>query len=171
MTTRLLATKLIATAVLLTACAATPEPPPPPAPVPEPCLAIKPGIVDAALGFRQLGLEMTNCGTKPYEVNGYPVVKLFDADHNLLDITVGHSATADPGPKPLTIKPGESLEAHFSWRNTVTDIDRVPLTATTLEVAPLEGLPAQKADPKTKLDMGNTSQANVTAWMPRRMSS
>ncbi|WP_210408361.1 DUF4232 domain-containing protein [Allokutzneria sp. NRRL B-24872] len=153
--------------LLLSACTSAPPPPPPP-PVPEPCLKVTTGIVDAALGFRQMGLYVTNCGAKVAEVNGYPAVKFFDAQGNLLDLTVGRSATDDPGAKPLTIKPAEQLVAHLSWRNTVTDIDRVPYTATALEIAPLEAMPGQKVDPKTKLDLGNTSRVDVTAWMPKK---
>ncbi|MCP3803031.1 DUF4232 domain-containing protein [Allokutzneria sp. A3M-2-11 16] len=158
---------LVAVVLLLNACTSAPVPPPPP-PVPDPCLKVTTGIVDAALGFRQMGLELANCGGKPFEVNGYPAIKFFDAEGNLLDLTVGHSATDDPGAKPLTIRPAERLVAHLSWRNTVTDIDRVPYTATALEIAPLEGMPGQKVDPKTKLDLGNTSRVDVTAWMPKK---
>ncbi|WP_344879351.1 DUF4232 domain-containing protein [Allokutzneria multivorans] len=154
--------------LVLSACTSAPPPPPPPPPVPDPCLKVTTGIVDAALGFRQMGLYVTNCGTKVAELNGYPAVKFFDKQGNLLDLTVGRGATDDPGAKPLSIKPAEQVVAHLSWRNTVTDIDRVPYSATALEIAPVESMPGQKVDPGTTLDLGNTSRVDVTAWMPKK---
>ncbi|MER6157777.1 DUF4232 domain-containing protein [Streptomyces sp. NPDC001868] len=130
-----------------------------------------PGLVDAAMGLRAMSVTLTNCGKKPYTVNGYPSIQALDesgepyGDVRVLrgteDITTG---VPDFRPHSVTLKPGESAETVLVWRNTVTEADVPAVNAPALRVAPLAGRPAEILTPDGGLDLGNTGRLGTTAW-------
>jgi hypothetical protein len=167
---------------LLTACAApAPIPPPPPpaptseAPVcPEPGVAITTGEVDGAMGLRALGIVLTNCGTRDYTANGYPVVRVLDEDRQPLGITVGEGSAPvsapdsyDVPPQPVTLRPGEQVTARVLWRNTVTESTVPGVVGRYLEIAPASAEPAQIVAPRGGIDLGNTGRLAVNPWAAR----
>jgi hypothetical protein len=132
---------------------------------------ISSGGSDAALGLRIVGLRLTNCGTEPQRVKGYPVVELFDADHQRLPITVEPGAVAmadpDPGTKSLLLKPGESAFSTLSWRNTVLADGSETLTGEYARLAAGPGEPAHQE--VLHVDPGTTGRVAVTAWfLPKK---
>lgn len=123
---------------------------------------------DAAMGLRVVGLHLVNCGTKTYELNGYPELELLDADHDsvdgvrILQGTDGISMAAGGGgsPQPVVLRPGEAAQSTLAWRNTTGAGD--PVNAPYVRVRAKAG-----ADPvmvKPELDLGTTGQLGVGPW-------
>ncbi|MEU7996686.1 DUF4232 domain-containing protein [Micromonospora sp. NPDC049060] len=124
---------------------------------------------NAAMGLRALGLELVNCGTKPYRLHGYPVLRLFDGDGDPIPVRVVHGAKEitsgfDDPPRPLTLQPGERAGAAVLWRNLVTDPTVVATDGERLEVAPAVGGAAQVVGLDGPVDLGNTGRIGVSAW-------
>jgi hypothetical protein len=170
-----------ATAAVLSACTPGSKPDVMPAPTrssasapaacPEPGVAIRIGDVDAAMGLRGLTVSMTNCADRPYQVTGYPDVRVLDDQRKPLDIRVEHGAstiTADPSltaaPEPVTLQPGGTATAVVMWRNLVTDSSVDATTGTYLTIAPASGTPAQTVTPRGGIDLGNTGKLGVGPW-------
>ncbi|MDG4825926.1 DUF4232 domain-containing protein [Asanoa sp. WMMD1127] len=168
--------------ILLAACDA-PNPAPVPVPVPPapaPSLTataacadgfrITATDVEAAMGLRAMGLVLENCGARPYELNGFPVIRLLDDRHATLGVTVGNGSQPVSAPdawdapaKPVTVPPGETARARVLWRNTVTDGEAV--TATHLAVTPAPDAPEQLVTPDGGIDLGTTARLAVNAWV------
>jgi hypothetical protein len=147
----------------------TPSPPATstaPTACPDSGAAVTTGVVDAAMGRRAVVVELTNCGTEPYKVDGYPVVGALDKDRDPLRLTITHDhpytdAGRDQGPRPLTLAPGESVKSVLNWNNRVTTFDAVTEGAY-LVVTPKEGEPPQTLP--FRLDIGTSGELDVTAW-------
>jgi len=130
---------------------------------------------DAAMGLRVLTIDMVNCGRRPYTVNGYPSVRLFDEEHEPIEVAVLRGSGSissvpdfDNPPSEVTLRPGEKARSGLLWRNLVTDATVDATTASYLEAAPAEGRPWQQvpnedANP-VHIDLGNTGQLGVQAW-------
>ena len=139
---------------------------PPPGPAANSCpasgAAVSAGATDAALGVRADVLLLTNCGSAPYMIDGYPGVELLDGEQRPINVRVqrGSDIVTDPGPAALTLPPGSSARAILSWRNTVTD--GTALTSDYLAVTPSAG-DARQVIAKM-VDVGTTGVVSVTAW-------
>lgn len=166
---------------MLAACTG-PESSPPPqlastseaAGCPETGVEITAGVVDAAMGLRAMGIVMTHCGTGEHTVNGFPVVRVLDADRQPLDIAVGNGSqpvsapdSYDVPPRPVTLRPGEQVTARVLWRNDVTSATEPAVNGSYLEIAPAEGEPAQIVEPDGGIDLGTTGRLAVNAWAVR----
>jgi hypothetical protein len=147
-----------------TALPPTTGPPPVPAPCPDDGVRFDLGVVDAAMGTRVASLLATNCGSGPYALEGYPGVRLLDADRvpYAVEVVRGSGIVEDPGPSPLTLAPGEAATATLSWRNRVEDGTAV--TSTYLEVVIAEHAIPQVVE--EAVDIGTTGRVEVTAWAP-----
>ncbi|GAA3751185.1 hypothetical protein GCM10022225_39470 [Plantactinospora mayteni] len=171
---------LLGTVALLAGCG-TPSRPP----IPEPTLTADPaptaecpdgflitaGEVEPALGLRALGIELRNCGTAPYRLDGYPVVRVLDQERRALDVTVGNGSAPvsspdsyDVPPRPVVLGPGESARARVLWRNTVTESAEPAGDASYLEIAPAPGAPVQLVAPRGGIDLGTTGRLAVNVW-------
>ncbi|MDG4794245.1 DUF4232 domain-containing protein [Micromonospora sp. WMMD1082] len=132
--------------------------------------------VSAAMGLRAMGLELVNCGDRPYRLNGYPAPQLRDAGGNVIGVRVIHGAKGitsgfDDPPRPLLLAPGEAAGAALLWRNLVTDPTVVATNAEHLAVAPLPGQPVQEVAMEGGIDLGNTDRLGVSAWQKREPST
>ncbi len=121
------------------------------------------------MGLRAMGLELVNCGSRPYRLHGYPQLRLLDSDDNLIRVRViagakGITSGFDDPPRPLTLAPGEAAGAAVLWRNLVDDPTVVATNAQRLEVAPAEGEPTQEVAVEGPIDLGNTNRVGVSAW-------
>ena len=132
---------------------------------------VRTGEVDAAMGLRAMGIELVNCGTAPFSVNGYPEVRLLDDDRQPLPVTVGRGSSGiatldsfDLPPAPATAAPGERLVAGLVWRNKVADMTTDPVSGTYLEVVPAPGLSPQVVRPDGPIDLGTTGRLGVAPW-------
>ncbi|MEV4659112.1 DUF4232 domain-containing protein [Micromonospora sp. NPDC049301] len=124
---------------------------------------------DAAMGLRALGLELVNCGDRPYQLNGYPVLRVLDEQRKPIILRVVNGAKAitsgfDQPPRPVTLEAGERATAVVLWRNLVTDSTVVATNGEYLRVAPAAGQPAEDVDPDGPIDVGNTGRIGVSAW-------
>lgn len=117
---------------------------------------------NAAMGLRAMAVVLFNCGTEPFPLNGYPVVRVLDAERNLLPVTIeiGSRTGEDPGPREIVVNPGGTAHAELRWRNTVTFGDLAQ--GEYLEVAPAAEQPTQTV-PKS-MDLGTTGRLEVHAW-------
>lgn len=134
---------------------------------PESGVSLTAGEPDAAMGLRGLTVYAVNCGKSPRTVEGYPLTRVLDEDHNRLEVTVhqGSSVTtgiADPAPTRIALRPGERALTVLVWRNTVTDSTVVATTGAYLEMTPVKGAPPQLVP--MMVDLGNTGKLDVTAW-------
>ncbi|MBM0278757.1 DUF4232 domain-containing protein [Micromonospora tarensis] len=124
---------------------------------------------DAAMGLRALGLELVNCGDRPYQLNGYPVPHVFDEQREPILLRVVNGAKEitlgfDQPPRQIILAAGERATAVLLWRNLVTDSTVVATTGEYLTVAPAAGQPADEVEPDGPIDLGNTGRIGVSAW-------
>lgn len=123
---------------------------------------------DAAMGLRVVGLHLVNCGTKSYELDGYPELELLDADHDSVDgvrILQGPDriSTAVGGggsPQRVVLRPGEAAQSTLAWRN-ITGAG-TPVNAPYVRVRAKPG--AGPVMVKPELDLGTTGQLGVGPW-------
>lgn len=129
-----------------------------------------PGPVDAAMGLRAMGVTLTNCGTKPYTLNGYPSLQVLDEDGEVIDTRVLEgpeeitTGVPDPGPHTVTVRPGKQATISLVWRNTVTEVNTPAVNAPYLRIAPAKGEPAEVLTVDGGIDLGNTGRIGVSAW-------
>lgn len=126
---------------------------------------------DAAMGLRVLTIQLVNCGTEPYTVNGYPSLRLFDEDGEQVDVVVaqgsGGIATLpeyDVPPAAVTLRPGEKAWAGIVWRNLVTDSTVDATTAVRMQAAAAPGGRWQEVPMDVTIDLGNTGRLGVQPW-------
>ncbi|WP_189858392.1 DUF4232 domain-containing protein [Streptomyces poonensis] len=153
---------------------APPQGAPTPTPAPTTCPAsgvrIHPGLVEAAMGLRAMTVTLTNCGEQPYRLNGYPELQVLDEQREALDVRIIQGAepittgVPDPGPHPVTLRPGESARTGLVWRNTVTDVTTNAVNGPYLRVTPAEGESSQVLTVDGGVDLGNTGRLGATAW-------
>ncbi|MFF1967758.1 DUF4232 domain-containing protein [Streptomyces sp. NPDC058232] len=127
-------------------------------------LVVDMGEVQAALGHRAVGLTLTNCGRKPYRVDGYPSVRVLDTQGEPLPVKVNPGSSymgTDPGPKEIMLKPGKSVHSLLAWVSTATGGDLIEGDA--LEIAPAPGLEA-RTFPLQGSDVRLLDELNMTAW-------
>ncbi|WP_344859235.1 DUF4232 domain-containing protein [Planomonospora alba] len=137
-------------------------------------VAVTVGGTDAAMGLRALSVELVNCGTRPYRLNGYPVLQVLDGERRPLDVEVAEGSSSialidgfDAPPRPLTLAPGETAVAGLVWRNTLLGSTAPPARGAYLRIAPAEGRAAHTV--RRTVDLGTTGRLGVTAWhRPRR---
>ncbi len=129
------------------------------------------GRREGAMGLRLTRIDLLNCGTEPYTVQGRPTLRLFDDDGDRLDVTVladigeitASLAHFDGPPRRVTAAPGQRLVAAVVWRN-LTDSFDPTATAASLEVTPAPNQPGHRVVLEPVIDLGNTGRLAVTAW-------
>ncbi|MES5823663.1 DUF4232 domain-containing protein [Streptomyces sp. RG80] len=125
---------------------------------------------DAAMGLRVVGLHLVNCGTRSYELDGYPELELLDEDHDSVDSVkildgteqISTAVGGDGSPRPVTLRPGEAAQTTLAWRNTTEVSADGPVNVPYVRVRPKPG-----ADPVTvvpELDLGTTGRLGVGPW-------
>jgi hypothetical protein len=138
------------------------------------------------MGIRVLTMELVNCGTEPITVNGYPTVRLYDENHDPIDVAVGQGSSSiatvpefDNPPQPVTLQPGERAQSGLLWRNLVTDSTVNATTAYHLDAAVAEGKPwhvvpmvipdSVRGAADVTIDLGNTGKIGVQAWQKAKL--
>ncbi|MFG2639469.1 DUF4232 domain-containing protein [Streptomyces sp. NPDC048370] len=127
------------------------------------------GMVNAAMGLRAMPVTVTNCGAGEQRVNGYPDVRVRDVNREPMDVTVLKgpgpiTQLDDPGPHPVTLKPGESARSVFVWRYSAVDAATLRGSGVYVEIAPAAGVARQTVEPEGGLDIGETGLLGTTAW-------
>ncbi|MFB6871399.1 DUF4232 domain-containing protein [Streptomyces sp. NPDC056323] len=135
-----------------------------PAGCPSSGVVVDMGEVEAALGHRAVGLTLTNCGSKPYRVHGYPSVRALDEAGDPLPVPVNPGSSymgTDRGPKEVMLKPGRTVRSLLAWVSTPTGGDLIEGDA--LEIAPAPGLEG-RTFPLKGSDVRLLDELNMTAW-------
>ncbi|GAA4014151.1 DUF4232 domain-containing protein [Streptomyces marokkonensis] len=123
---------------------------------------------DAAMGLRVVGLHLENCGSRPYSLEGYPVLQLLDEDLEPVDgidilrgtNEIPMAGDGDEPPRPVTLRPGESAVSGLAWRNTTQFGEAV--TVPYVRVRAESGSDPVVVTPN--LDLGTTGKLGVRAW-------
>jgi hypothetical protein len=175
--------------VSLTACGVQPEPLGPvadprtsPAQLSAPAcpdsgVMVRVGVEDAAMGLRVVNLDLTNCGEDPVTVEGYPDLRVLDADGETLPVWIGHGSSGiadvpefDNPPEPVILRPGDTALSGIMWKNT-NDARAEPMVGSQLEIKPAPGWRWQDVKPGSTadieplhIDLGTTGQLGVRAW-------
>ncbi|CAL9477142.1 hypothetical protein SUDANB58_02977 [Streptomyces sp. enrichment culture] len=144
------------------------EAPAPAGPCPSSGLRLTADEGEAAMGLRVVGLRLRNCGSRPYSLDGYPLLGLLDEDHDPvggIEIVRGGGDIAlvpgfDAPPRPVTLDPGESASAGLMWRNTTGF--GAPVAVPYVRVRARAGAAPVMVAPD--LDLGTTGRLGVSAW-------
>ncbi|WP_415956474.1 DUF4232 domain-containing protein [Streptomyces sp. 021-4] len=122
------------------------------------------GEVQALLMSRAVVLTLTNCGSKPYRVDGYPSVQALGEDGERLPVKVnpaGSKFGRDQGPEALTLKPGATVKSMLAWVSTQEGGELVMADALELAAAPDAGAGVY---PLEGHDIRYMDELNITAW-------
>lgn len=121
------------------------------------------GETNGAAGLRATGIELHNCGKQPFDVDGYPVVDVLDAERVRLDVRAVHgddqTGRGPVAPVRITVRPGESVRASLVWRNLTTG---AAVTGAFLSVAVAAGQPRHELP--MVVDVGSTGRVSVGPW-------
>ena len=120
------------------------------------------GLPDAATGHRSISVMLTNSGTGPCVLNGYPDLAFDDETGWIMDVNLvrgGSFMTQDSGPQELLLDPGQSAVSALGWRSTA---EAGMLRAGTMLVAPYAGTPRQSLP--VDLDIVNGTVLTMSAW-------
>ncbi|MEV0223825.1 DUF4232 domain-containing protein [Streptomyces sp. NPDC050704] len=124
------------------------------------------GLVDGAMGLRAMTLTLTNCGERPYELNGYPAITVLDEAGDPFPEVRTVKGTDQvpmagnaPGPEPLTLDPGEAAQAGLVWRMHNTD-------GVYLRVTPQKGRDTVTVRVQDTLDIGPDNILGTSPWKP-----
>lgn len=123
----------------------------------------------AAMGLRVVGLLLTNCGTRPYHLNGFPLLRLLDEDRKpvptvrILKGSGGIASIAgfDAPARPVVLAPGQTAHAGLMWRNT-TDTSGATINVPYVRVKARPGDRLIMVTPE--LDLGTTGRLAVSPW-------
>ncbi|MGW4038700.1 DUF4232 domain-containing protein [Streptomyces sp. NPDC004778] len=136
----------------------------PPGTCPSSGVVVDMGPVETGMMHRAVVLTLTNCGRKPYAVDGYPWVQALGEDGNPLLVKVNEDGSyfgSDPGPKKLLLDPGLTVKSILAWVSTPEGGDLIEGDALAVSAAP--GLPV-RVFPLEGHDIRLMDELNTTAW-------
>ncbi|WP_103530803.1 DUF4232 domain-containing protein [Streptomyces sp. SM11] len=122
------------------------------------------GEVLAVMMSRAVVLTLTNCGSKPYRVDGYPSVQALGEDGERLPVKVnpaGSQFGRDQGPEAIALKPGATVRSMLAWVSTQEGGELVMADALELAAAPDAGA---RVYPLEGHDLRYMDELNITAW-------
>ncbi|MGP4044647.1 DUF4232 domain-containing protein [Streptomyces sp. 2A115] len=121
-------------------------------------------LVNAAMGLRATTLTLTNCGERPYKLNGYPSITVLDEagepfpEVRTVEGTDQVPMAGDaPAPKPLTLDPGETAQAGLVWRMHAE-------AGVYLRVVPQKGRETVTVRARDTLDIGPDNILGTSPW-------
>ncbi|MFF3858331.1 DUF4232 domain-containing protein [Streptomyces sp. NPDC002209] len=130
------------------------------------------GAGDAAMGLRVADIQLVNCGTQPYVLEGYPEIRLLDRKRAPVEVTVVHGADgitgapsgAEGAPQRIELRPGQTASLGMVWRNLVTDSAVPAAEGWVLDVTPRAGAPRVELELRHSVDLGNTGKLGISPW-------
>lgn len=144
-----------------------PDPSPTPTPTgdcPASGAVVTMGEVQTAMMSRAVVLTLTNCGMKPYRVDGYPSVQALGEDGERLPVKVNPGGSMfghDKGPEPRTLKPGATVRSMLAWVSTQEGGELIMADALELAAAPDAGARVYRLEGH---DIRYMDELNMTAW-------
>ncbi|MEU9031191.1 DUF4232 domain-containing protein [Streptomyces sp. NPDC048383] len=169
----------MALAGLVSGCGATFEalgeayPSAEPVPCPEGGVRLMEGEGNAAMGVRVADVQLLNCGSGVYELEGYPEVRLLDRERRPVEVSVapgsnGVMATGgddpEPAPPKVVLRPGQAASTGLLWRNLVTSGGGPAAEGWLLEVVPKPGAPRLTLELEHAVDLGTTGRMGLSPW-------
>lgn len=147
--------------------AASPSPGTPPCP--KSGVTMSPGMVTAAMGLRAMSVTVTNCGKGVRRLNGYPDIRVRGLGKQLFRVNVLKGTEPvttmdDPGPRRVTLKPGESAYTSLVWRYSAVDAATREGSGVYVEIGIGTDAARQTIEPDGGLDIGETGMLGTTAW-------
>lgn len=141
-------------------------------PCPEGGVRLREDGGDAAMGLRLEGYRLQNCGAQPYELNGYPEVRLLDERRRPVEVAVGHGSAPvtsevpalDALPERVLLQPGQTASVAVVWRNLVTDATVPAVEGRVLELRPRPDAPWVTLALTRAVDLGNTGRLGIGPW-------
>ncbi|MGW0856330.1 DUF4232 domain-containing protein [Streptomyces sp. NPDC002690] len=146
---------------------ALPAPTPTPAPTgdcPASGARVDMGPVETAMFARAVVLTLVNCGTEPYQVDGYPSVRVLDENGDRLPVPVNAGRSMfgpDLGPESVALKPGGTMKSILAWVSTKEGGDLIESDSLELAAAPDAG---SLNFPLVGHDLRLMDELNTTAW-------
>lgn len=124
---------------------------------------------NAAMGLRVVGLHLTNCGTRAYHLDGFPLLQLLDEDRKPVPAVkvfkgsggIATMAEFDAPARPVVLEPGQTANTGLMWRNT-TDTSGAPVNIPYVRVKAKPGARPIMVTPE--LDLGTTGKLAVSPW-------
>jgi hypothetical protein len=121
------------------------------------------------MGLRVVGLRLTNCGTRVYDLNGFPLLQLLDEGRKpILNVKIFNGSGGisvmddfDAPARPVALQPGQTAYAGLMWRNT-TGLESEPVNAPYVRVKAERD--AQPVMITPELDLGTTGKLAVSPW-------
>lgn len=144
-----------------------PDPSPTPTPTgdcPASGAVVTMGEVQTAMMSRAVVLTLTNCGTKPYRVDGYPSVQALGENGERLPVKVNPGGSMfghDKGPEARTLKPGATVRSMLAWVSTQEGGELIMADALELAAAPDAGARVYRLEGH---DIRYMDELNMTAW-------
>lgn len=135
-------------------------------------MQLREGAGDAAMGLRVADVQLVNCGTQPYVLDGYPEIRLLDKKRNPVEAAVVHGSDGitasltgvDGAPQRVELMPGQAAAVAMVWRNLVTDATVPAAEAWVLDVTPRPGAPRVELELGRSVDLGNTGKLGIGPW-------
>lgn len=139
---------------------------------PEGGVRLSEGDGDAAMGLRVADIQLVNCGTQPYVLEGYPEIRLLDKKRAPVEVAVVHGSeeiTSAPtgvegAPQRVELRPGQAATLAMVWRNLVTDSTVPAAEGWVLDVTPQPGAPRLQLELRHSVDLGNTGKLGISPW-------
>ncbi|MFE2477831.1 DUF4232 domain-containing protein [Streptomyces sp. NPDC059389] len=130
------------------------------------------GPGDAAMGLRVADVQLVNCCTQPYVLEGHPEIRLLDRKRAPVEVTVVHGADGITGaptgvegvPQRIELQPGQAASLAMVWRNLVTDSTVPAAEGWVLDVTPRPGAPRLELELRHSVDLGNTGKLGISPW-------
>ncbi|MCX5396313.1 DUF4232 domain-containing protein [Streptomyces sp. NBC_00102] len=122
------------------------------------------GPVETAMFARAVVLTLVNCGTEPYQVDGYPSVRVLDENGDRLPVPVNPGRSmfgADLGPESVSLRPGGTMKSVLAWVSTKEGGDLIESDSLDLAAAPDSGALNY---PLVGHDLRLMDELNMTAW-------
>ncbi|MFD7631594.1 DUF4232 domain-containing protein [Streptomyces sp. NPDC059851] len=127
---------------------------------------------DSAMGVRILAVELVNCSTGPYELEGHPQIRLLDRKRTPIEVEVLHGSGDIAGGVPsmdrpaerVSLQPGGTASFGMLWRNLVTDPSVPAAEGWAVEVTPKPGAPTVTVELRDSVDLGNTGRLGISVW-------
>ncbi|NEA16686.1 DUF4232 domain-containing protein [Streptomyces halstedii] len=127
-------------------------------------VSVSMGPVQTAMFHRAVVLTLTNCGTAPYRVDGYPAVRALGEDGGRIPVPVnpgGSMFGQDQGPEQIVLKPGGTVRSILAWVSTQEGGDLIEGDALEIAAAPDAGA---RVFPLEGHDLRLMDELNTTAW-------
>ncbi|MFD0268120.1 DUF4232 domain-containing protein [Streptomyces sp. NPDC127106] len=173
-----------AAVAVLAGCGTPPAPAPAPGPTrtapsaagaacPEGGVRVLEGRGDSAMGMRIARFRLVNCGHAPYELEGYPQIRLLDrtrapvegeVKYGSADIIASQVPRTDAPPPRVTLRPGQEASFRMLWPDPVTDSGAPAVEGRAVEVVPRPGAPRVTVELTAPVGLGNPGRLVVSTW-------